>query len=209
MPLKGFRVQPTNAAEWDRFFRDVPVVPDPNSVGADELKADAVGTANIRNANVTNQKLADMPGTSLKGRTGSTSGTPTDFTANVDGQFLVRRAATLTFDALADSDIPASIARDSEVTAAVAAHIAASDPHPQYETQTEADARYRQLSVNVPYGEISGKPAVFSLLFGGAGSPETVVTAPIGSLFLRTDGGAGTTLYVKESGSGNTGWVGK
>jgi hypothetical protein len=25
-------------------------------------------------------------------------------------------------------------------------------------------------------------------------------------LFLRTDGGAATTLYVKETGSGNTGW---
>lgn len=43
----------------------------------------------------------------------------------------------------------------------------------------------------------------------GAGSPEGVITAPIGSLYTRTDGGAGTTLYVKESGTGNTGWVGK
>lgn len=43
----------------------------------------------------------------------------------------------------------------------------------------------------------------------GSGSPETVVTAPVGSLFTRTDGGAGTTLYVKESGAGNTGWVAK
>ncbi len=41
------------------------------------------------------------------------------------------------------------------------------------------------------------------------GSPNGVITAPIGSLALRTDGGAGTTLYVKESTSGNTGWVGK
>lgn len=40
----------------------------------------------------------------------------------------------------------------------------------------------------------------------GAGSPETVVTAPIGSEFLRNNGGADTTLYIKESGSGNTGW---
>lgn len=40
----------------------------------------------------------------------------------------------------------------------------------------------------------------------GTGSPEGVVTAPVGSLFLRTDGGAGTTLYIKESGAGNTGW---
>jgi hypothetical protein len=43
----------------------------------------------------------------------------------------------------------------------------------------------------------------------GSGTPEGVVTAPIGSLYTRTDGGASTTLYVKESGTGNTGWVAK
>jgi hypothetical protein len=43
----------------------------------------------------------------------------------------------------------------------------------------------------------------------GAGTPEGAVTAPVGSLFTRTDGGASTTLYVKESGSGNTGWIAK
>lgn len=43
----------------------------------------------------------------------------------------------------------------------------------------------------------------------GAGSPESAVTAPVGSLYSRTDGGAVTTLYVKESGAGNTGWVAK
>jgi len=43
----------------------------------------------------------------------------------------------------------------------------------------------------------------------GAGSPEGVVTAPVGSLYSRSDGGLLTSLYVKESGSGNTGWVGK
>lgn len=42
----------------------------------------------------------------------------------------------------------------------------------------------------------------------GSGSPEGVVTANIGSLYSRTDGGAGTSLYVKESGTGNTGWAG-
>jgi hypothetical protein len=41
------------------------------------------------------------------------------------------------------------------------------------------------------------------------GTPEGVVTAPIGSLATRTDGGPATTLYIKESGSGNTGWVAK
>jgi hypothetical protein len=43
----------------------------------------------------------------------------------------------------------------------------------------------------------------------GTGAPEAKVTAPVGTLFLRLDGGANTTLYVKESGIGNTGWVGK
>jgi hypothetical protein len=43
----------------------------------------------------------------------------------------------------------------------------------------------------------------------GSGTPEGVVTAPVGSLFTRTDGGAATTLYVKESGTGSTGWVAK
>ena len=45
--------------------------------------------------------------------------------------------------------------------------------------------------------------------FSGTGSPEGVVTAPVGSRYRRTDGGAGTSFYVKESGTGNTGWVGK
>lgn len=43
----------------------------------------------------------------------------------------------------------------------------------------------------------------------GAGSPEGVVTAGIGSTYRRTNGGAATSFYVKESGTGNTGWVAK
>ena len=43
----------------------------------------------------------------------------------------------------------------------------------------------------------------------GSGSPEGVRAAPVGSLYTRTDGGSGTTLYVKESGTGNTGWTAK
>lgn len=48
-----------------------------------------------------------------------------------------------------------------------------------------------------------------SKIYAGAGSPESVVAAVIGSLYMRTDGGANTSLYVKESGTGNTGWVAK
>lgn len=41
----------------------------------------------------------------------------------------------------------------------------------------------------------------------GSGSPEGVITAPTGSLWLRTDGGTGTVFYIKNSGSGATGWA--
>lgn len=43
----------------------------------------------------------------------------------------------------------------------------------------------------------------------GADTPEGAVTGIVGDLFLRTNGGASTTLYVKTSGSGNTGWTAK
>lgn len=43
----------------------------------------------------------------------------------------------------------------------------------------------------------------------GTGTPEGVVTAGVGSLYTRSDGASGTTLYIKESGTGNTGWVAK
>ncbi len=44
----------------------------------------------------------------------------------------------------------------------------------------------------------------------GAGSPLNNVVADVGTLYMRTDGGAGTTLYVKEGNSGTAlGWVAK
>lgn len=45
--------------------------------------------------------------------------------------------------------------------------------------------------------------------FTGTGTPEGVVTAGVGSTFRRTNGSAGTLYYLKETGTGNTGWVAK
>jgi len=44
-------------------------------------------------------------------------------------------------------------------------------------------------------------------IYSGTGAPN--IAAAVGSLYLRTDGGSGTTLYVKESGTGISGWVAK
>jgi len=41
----------------------------------------------------------------------------------------------------------------------------------------------------------------------GRGSPEGVVVAPAGSDYRNLDGGAGSTLWLKRSGPGNTGWA--
>lgn len=46
-------------------------------------------------------------------------------------------------------------------------------------------------------------------IFTGGGSPEGVIPAQPGSLYLNVNGGANVTLYVKQSGSGSTGWVAK
>lgn len=40
----------------------------------------------------------------------------------------------------------------------------------------------------------------------GAGAPS--IDAPVGSTYINTNGGAGTTFYVKEA-AGTTGWVAK
>lgn len=61
----------------------------------------------------------------------------------------------------------------------------------------------------------TGRPAIAASatptvgLFWCTGTPEGALAAGIGSVAFRKDGGAGTSIYVKESGTGNTGWVGK
>ncbi|BEV02194.1 hypothetical protein [Novosphingobium olei] len=57
---------------------------------------------------------------------------------------------------------------------------------------------------SLPYWSAGG-----AIVLTGTGSPAGVVSAPVGSLYTRSDGGAGSTLYVKESGTGSSGWVAK
>jgi hypothetical protein len=91
-----------------------------------------------------------------------------------------------------------------------------------YETDSGANDEYLELSAasgtNLIRPQATGTGTASVVRYhtttavfwtSGSGSPESVVTAPIGSLYTRTDGGAATTLYVKESGTGSTGWVAK
>ena len=80
--------------------------------------------------------------------------------------------------------------------------------------QSVASGQQHQFLVNAVEKLRVGASGIYpggttSFISQGSGTPEGAVTAPVGSLFLRTDGGASTSMYVKESGSGNTGWVAK
>lgn len=75
---------------------------------------------------------------------------------------------------------------------------------------------FNKITSSVEFGGIPNAGAI--IIAGNArhlfqalctGTPEAAVTADIGCTAVRTDGGASTTFYVKESGTGNTGWVAK
>jgi hypothetical protein len=86
------------------------------------------------------------------------------------------------------------------------------DPYPVVQgndfTGCTAPWTAQNLAINAVFPVIHGNRNHVAG-FAGAGTPEAVVTAVIGSTYCRTDGGAGTSHYFKESGVGNTGWVAK
>jgi hypothetical protein len=52
--------------------------------------------------------------------------------------------------------------------------------------------------------------ALAARVLSGKGSPEGVISAALGTIYLRTDGSTSTTLYVKCADDGlSTGWTAK
>jgi hypothetical protein len=60
-------------------------------------------------------------------------------------------------------------------------------------------------SAPVLVGGTRGAGGIYSV----KGSPDGIITETIGAMALRRDGNPEPILYVKESGTGNHGWVGK
>lgn len=48
----------------------------------------------------------------------------------------------------------------------------------------------------------------FNTLLSGSGSPESVLEADPGRLYWDTAGTTGSILYIKKTGTGDTGWIG-
>lgn len=131
---RAFRNMPQNAAELDRLFRNV------------DLPANEVD----------NSQLRDSIGCSVIGRSANSTGSPADIQATATGQYLRRSGDVLGFGEILESDIPSTIARDSEVTTAIANHVLAADPHPGYLTQAEGDARYIQQTTGTYEATLTG-----------------------------------------------------
>ena len=60
------------------------------------------------------------------------------------------------------------------------------------------------IRMQILNGEINVLNGNYLKITSGSGSPEGVLSANAGSLYLRTDAGE---LYVKKTGTGNTGWT--
>lgn len=65
----------------------------------------------------------------------------------------------------------------------------------------------RSVGITQPY-QLSGTATTLADV-ESVGTPLSVYSAVVGSICRRTDGGASTSIYVKESGTGSTGWVAK
>jgi hypothetical protein len=120
-------------------------------------------------ANILNEDATQLAGDGLAVDQGQiilpdtgTPGTYTKVTTDAKGRVTAG-------DVLADADIPATIARDSEVA--------------------------------VVAGDVADLQAMF---YSGSGDPEGAVTASVPAFYVRTD--TSPWLYVKTSGTGNTGW---
>jgi hypothetical protein len=69
---------------------------------------------------------------------------------------------------ITEAEIPGAIARDTEVTAASNAHLAATDPHLQYATQARTDERYG-LVKNLVYTSTTASTQGTSILIPHGG----------------------------------------
>ena len=67
-----------------------------------------------------------------------------------------------------------------------------------------------EADLSITESQISdlGDYVTTTVIKSGQGTPEANVVGSVGHIYLRSDGGANTTLYVKESGTGtDTGWA--
>lgn len=86
-----------------------------------------------------------------------------------------------------------------------AAHQELDDLHPVSRSGEYSDLEntpsFAPVAASGAYSDLTGRPVI-----EGTGSPVGVVSAPVGTLYRDTAGTNGAVLWVKQAGTGNTGW---
>jgi hypothetical protein len=156
-----------------------------NGAGIDIRLADDSGYAAV------NASAFTATGSVIAGA-GSALAITSKFTiySNADGTAALTNAATTDFNRLQFGGTTSSFPALKRSSAALEVRLA----------DDSAYAAHRALTYGVNNA---------CVIRSGAGTPESAVTGNVCDLYLRTDGGANTTLYIKESGTGNTGWIAK
>jgi hypothetical protein len=156
--------------DWAEWCRNTTVEPGDGTVTEPMLADDAVSNRALRNS----------AAKSVIGNPTATAANPSDITSGGNGTFLGERSGALQFVALQDGDIPASIARDAEVStaisAAITAHAGLADPHTVYPLATGAET-------------ISGQ-WIFTSAASGLDFPVTLQSGAPGVLWHETDAAA-------------------
>lgn len=135
----------------------------------------------------------EMSAVSVLGRSDNSTGSPAEIAAASNGQFLRRSGDALGFGAIADGDLPSSIARDSEVTSAISAlNLASGTYTPTITGVTNVDAttayscQYMRVGTTVT---VSGRVDVDAT---AAAATDARISLPIASNFSSTVHCAGT-----------------
>lgn len=179
MALRAFAEVPRDIRAWNRWIKTALT----GAVDTDDLAADSV----------TNTELRNSVACSVIGRAANSTGDPADISAAND-QVLVRRSNVLGFGALVEADIPSTIARDSEVTAAIAALNLASGTYTPTLTNvanldgsTAYQAQYLRVGATV---HVSGRVDVNPT--AGGVSTQLGISLPVASNFGAAEDCAGT-----------------
>lgn len=147
---------------------------------------------------------------------GTSAGTPAEGNHNHDSTYVNVSGDTMT--GALEIDATSSGALSVKTAAGATEYFAISTSSGAVYLNNAADFRvYSDNGSTVVYG-IDGATGVVTFglpgtgsvasIRSGTGSPEGVVSAQVGSVFLRTDGSTDTAVYRKETGTtGNTGWV--
>jgi hypothetical protein len=192
MPLKPFHILPESLRDWAEWCRNTTVEPGAETVTEEMLVDDAVSNRALRNS----------AAYSVIGNPTASSASPSDIAAGSDGVFLGRRSGAVQFVTLQDADIPSTIARDAEVSAAVSAHEAAVDPHPGYTTAAELTAAITtHEGLSDPHPTYMTSAEVTAAITAAAALPHvlptyTVATVPNVATYARG------LIYVSDESGG-------